>query len=75
MQIKCQFCNLHRFYSWSEHNNVWMPIAKKIEESVRHWVSLRVEGVNTNKSAKLKSIILGGIAKLFARRDSTVPKL
>jgi hypothetical protein len=48
---------------------------KKIEKSVRHWVSLRVEGVNTNKSAKLKSIILGGIAKLFARRDSTVPKL
>jgi hypothetical protein len=48
---------------------------KKIEESVRNWVSLRVEGVNTNESAKLKGIILGGIAKLFARRDSTVPKL
>ena len=48
---------------------------KKIEESVRHWVSLRVEGVNTIKCVKLKSIILGGIAKLFARRDSTMPKL
>ena len=65
MQIKCLPRNLYKFYAWSRSQECLDTHRKRIEASVRHWESLRAEGVSEAKCAEFVGI---SRATFFRRR-------
>ena len=56
MQIKCLPRNLYKFYAWSRSQECLDAHRQQIEASVRHWESLRSEGVSEAKCAEFVGI-------------------
>ena len=56
MQIKCLPANLYKFYAYSRSQECLDAHRQQIEASVRHWESLRAEGVSEAKCAEFVGI-------------------
>ena len=56
MQIKCLPRNVYRFYAWARSQECLDEHRRTLEASVRHWESLRAEGVSEAKCAEFVGI-------------------